>query len=181
MKSESREVGTNLGLWRYIRPQQFLVAAGGGDDRWYLPAGRGGGDRLFLLRFIHNIFLWPPRRGPNGKGGAVLRGGAAGAPDPLKTLPKTNLALRPFHHPRGALSKNHVFIGSQRLKGGVDATELRHYLGHPDSHHGLAHWFVVHSSGQRLDENGRCDILQLAAGPNPMQEYARHVLGVNTR
>ena len=118
MKSESREVGTNLGLWRYIRPQQFLVAAGGGDDRWYLPAGRGGGDRLFLLRFIHNIFLWPPRRGPNGKGGAVLRGGAAGAPDPLKTLPKTNLALRPFHHPRGALSKNHVFIGSQRLKGG---------------------------------------------------------------
>ena len=119
--------------------------------------------------------------GRTGGGGPVLRGGAAGAPDPLKTLPKTNLALRPFHHPRGALSKNHVFIGSQRLKGRVDATKLRHYLGHPDSHHGLAHWFVVHSSGQRLDENGRCDILQLTAGPNPMQEYARHVLGVNTR
>ena len=95
----------------------------------------------------------------------------------MKNIPKTNLGLRPFHHPLPAFAKLHVFLGSRRLRGGVDVMELRQYLAHIDFHHDLAHSGVVHIAGQRLYDLGRCDFLQLTADPHRMQEYARHVLG----
>jgi hypothetical protein len=98
----------------------------------------------------------------------------------MKNIPKTNLGLRPFQHPLPAFAKLHVFLGSLRLLRGVDVTELRQYLLHIYFHHELAHSDVVDIAGQRLYGRGPCDFLQLAVGPHPMQEYARHVLGVNT-
>ena len=93
--------------------------------------------------------------------------------------PKTNLVLRPWRGPAGALSKDQVIIGSRRLNGGVHVVKRRQYRNYLDLHISLVHSSVVDFAALWLYDNARTNFLQLAAGLYPMQEYARGVLSQN--